>query len=275
MLGAFVIPASRLDDLAALLVGTMTRSEEPWNITVILDGDLAAAAATAASFETTLAPAVRIVGAEVGRPVPVPANGRVPSGVDEHSRLRATAPTSISATVVPYLEIASSTATPESVDDDTSNISRVRSTIRRTLGAALRCGGATSDLVPDPGVVAAFLIGCRDRDLPFRITGDLHVPIRRMDEAPGLAAHGLLNLLVAATLAEQGADHATVTSIVSEEDGEALKVGAAGVGWRELHAGADLIKKVRSGRFISHADGSFARSVVDLERLGVLAPSLD
>lgn len=270
MLGTFVVSASRLDGLAALLVGTMASGEEPWQISVILDGDPATAAVIAAAFDAEMAPAARVVGAEVRLPEAV-ADGRAPEAAADAGRLAAMAATSISTTVVPYLEVPVAASTPGGFVHAIEAISLLRASIGRTLGAKLRCGGVTPDLFPDPDVVAGFMVACRDLNLTFKATAGLHHPVRHRDPKLGVMNHGFLNLLVAAALAESGADAATIAAVVAEEDGSALKVGAAGLGWRDKHAGAEVVKKVRAGRFASYGSCSFDEPVADLEALGILA----
>lgn len=82
--------------------------------------------------------------------------------------------------------------------------------------------------------------------------------------------HGFLNLLAAATLADEGVDRATVEAIVAETDADAIKVGSAGIGWRGLHAGTDAVRRTRARRFKSYGSCSFEEPVEDLLELGLL-----
>jgi hypothetical protein len=74
--------------------------------------------------------------------------------------------------------------------------------------AKYRTGGAAADAVPAVDELAAFLVACADRTLPFKLTAGLHHAVRHTDDATGFANHGVLNVLVAthAALADRGAD---------------------------------------------------------------------
>lgn len=268
LLGAFVAAAGRLEDVAAVLVPSMTAGEAPWRISVVLDGDPATAAAAASAFEAHMSPAATITGAEV----------RLFAGdgsmLDDAAALRAaTAATSISAAVVPFLEIPG-TGEPAAVADAVAAVARLRRAVRRrSLGAKLRCGGATPGHSPSPEAVASFLAACRAHGLAFKLTAGLHHPIRHHDPELGAMRHGFVNLLVACALAEQGADAATVTAAVAESDPAAFKVGSAGLGWRDRRVPAPVVKQMRRERFLSYGSCSFDEPVRDLEALGVLAPA--
>lgn len=269
MLGTFVVPASRLEPLAALLVATMQSGEEPWNVSVILDGNAASAAAAAAAFEGHMSPAVRIAGAEVRLPDTF-VEARTSAQAVEVARSTAAAAGSISATVVPYLEIPIVGVAPAALAPAVEAIHILRSMHRRPLAAKLRCGGLTPESFPTSEVVATFLVACRDRKVPFKATAGLHHPIRHHDDELNVMRHGFLNLLTAAALAAEGADLQTVQAVVAERDPAALKVGAAGLGWKDHRVGAIGIKATRAQMFASYGSCSFDEPVEYLEALGIL-----
>ena len=270
MLGTFVVPASRLEDLAASLVATMPGGEEPWDVSVILDGNTASAAAAAAAFEGHMSPAARIVGAEALLPDAV-VDGRTSADAAEAARSTAAAAGSVSATVVPYLEIPMMGVDPAALGPAIGAIDTLRSALHRPLAAKLRCGGPTPESFPTCEMVATFLVACRDRMLPFKATAGLHHPIRQHDEELDVMHHGFLNLLMAAALAAAGADVRTVTAAVAEQDPTALKVGTAGLGWKDHRVDAGGIKTTRAQLFASYGSCSFDEPVEYLEALGILS----
>jgi hypothetical protein len=111
--------------------------------------------------------------------------------------------------------------------------------------AKLRCGGAR---VPTVGEVAAFLVAARDADVAWKATAGLHHPVRAERE------HGFLNLLMAATRAEAGADEAELRTVLAERDPAVLR---------------DAAERPR-GRFVSIGSCSFSEPVEDLQALGIL-----
>lgn len=60
MVGRFVAPTSRLDELASTLVQTMTSGEAPWSIVAVLDGPSPSLPANAASFHALMNPAASV-----------------------------------------------------------------------------------------------------------------------------------------------------------------------------------------------------------------------
>ncbi len=269
MLGTFVVTASRLEDLAGALVGSMESDEEPWQVSVILDDDPATAAANAASFEAHMAPAATVVGAEVRLPAAA-AQADSPEEAAAAARESATAAGSISSNVAPYLEVPAG-ADAHALTTAVEGIALLRDTLARPLAAKLRCGGETPGAFPEPEVVGRFMAACRDAGLPFKATAGLHHPVRHFHAELGVMRHGFLNLLIAATLAESGADETTLIAVIEEEDAAAFQVGTAGVGWSGSRAGALTIKQMRASLFRSYGSCSFDEPVEDLERLGLLA----
>ena len=132
-------------------------------------------------------------------------------------------------------------------------------------GAKVRCGGATPDMYPSPAQLAAFVVGCRDRGLPFKATAGLHHPIR-----DGIV-HGFLNLLAAAVLAHaDGAGEEELTSVLLEEDYNAFTLDDEAFGVRGKRFGADAVAAARERLFTGYGSCSFSEPVDDLRSLGLL-----
>lgn len=127
------------------------------------------------------------------------------------------------------------------------------------VGAKLRCGGATPDAFPSDERVAAFLRGCRERGLPFKLTAGLHHPFRTRDEQIGVLQHGFANLLAATVLDDVGA-------VVAERDPAAFSLGPAGLSWR----GQAVDPASARALYTAHGSCSFGEPVDDLLALGAL-----
>ena len=263
MLGSFVVHASALIDLASLLVRTMRHGEAPWNISVVLRQDDPAGAATAAAFAAELAPAARVVAAELHLP---------PRTGGEQNALRWTdnpdaglnAAVSISADLVAYLELAPADDTPRSALAAVAAASARRTGKRHQVGLMLRCDVDAPATIPGPGTLAALIVGCRDQGIVFKPTG-LDGPVHRLDEVSGAHRHGLLNFLVACAIAEAGAEESVVAAIVAERDPSALRAGSAGVSWRGERAAPSAISAMRARRVASVGTENFSQSVGQLE----------
>jgi hypothetical protein len=77
-------------------------------------------------------------------------------------------------------------------------------------GAKLRTGGLTQELFPSDAELAAFVLACRERAVPFKCTAGLHHAVRYTDPDTGFRHHGVLNILVATAKAVTGGASAGV-----------------------------------------------------------------
>ncbi|GAA0738140.1 hypothetical protein GCM10010199_60840 [Dactylosporangium roseum] len=84
--------------------------------------------------------------------------------------------------------------------------------------AKFRTGGLAAELFPSPVELAAVICGCRDRELPFKLTAGLHNAVRHTDPETGLVHHGFLNVLVATLAAAEGAEPADLAEILASTD---------------------------------------------------------
>ncbi|MDQ1601519.1 MAG: hypothetical protein QOD68_2993 [Actinomycetota bacterium] len=69
--------------------------------------------------------------------------------------------------------------------------------------AKYRTGGVTPEAFPSERELAAFLVACAARGVPFKLTAGLHHAVRSTTDE-GLEQHGLLNVLVATRVAQTG-----------------------------------------------------------------------
>jgi hypothetical protein len=132
--------------------------------------------------------------------------------------------------------------------------------------AKFRTGGATADAFPDAGELAAFLVACADRELPFKLTAGLHHAVRHTDDTTGFENHGVLNVLVATRVA-QAAEGADAVAAALEERA-ADKLVTAVTNWSE----ADAIHARRL--FRSFGCCRVTDPIDDLTALGLLAGSV-
>jgi hypothetical protein len=82
--------------------------------------------------------------------------------------------------------------------------------------AKYRTGGTSDDAFPSARELAAFLVACAERELPFKLTAGLHHAVRHTDPVTGFENHGVLNVLVA-TLAAKAGDSADAVAEVLED----------------------------------------------------------
>jgi hypothetical protein len=84
--------------------------------------------------------------------------------------------------------------------------------------AKYRTGGPSQSSYPTERELAAFLVAVTERDLPFKLTAGLHHAVRSADAETGLEQHGVLNVLVATRVAQQGGAAPEVAAVLAQRD---------------------------------------------------------
>ncbi|TFV77426.1 hypothetical protein E4P39_05435 [Blastococcus sp. CT_GayMR19] len=233
LVGPFVVPAARLDELS-----THLGKGEPVGVSLIAAaGDLPAAAARVSRDPGLVLAAVE-----------VPA---VPDGTAAREAVRVlddVLPESGSAAV----EVPRSAARDAVLDELAGTRYR----------AKLRTGGMRAELFPTPEELAATLSACVGRGLAVKCTAGLHHAVRHTDPGTGFAHHGFLNVLVAASALTEGAPAGTAAEHLRGTDAGAL-VGPLR-SWT-----AERAARARS-TFTSFGTCSVLEPVDDLVTLGLL-----
>ncbi|HSF85374.1 MAG TPA: hypothetical protein VLG28_06905 [Acidimicrobiia bacterium] len=269
MLGRFLCPTSRIEDLAGALTQTMAVGETPWSIGAIFDEPAGSGALHAAVFDRHMDPAARVTAIELRAPAEA-ADGRKASDAADVLRPVATAASSVSPEAIVYLEIQRSVGWVAGLPAAIDGIASLRREMLRGFGAKLRTGGLDAGAFPTPEEVAAFIVACHDATLPLKATAGLHHPVRHWDAELGVSRHGFLNLLAAVSLAAEGASPDDVAAVVAEDDPDAFGASPAGLRWRDVRIGAATIRRVRQDAFPGYGSCSFDEPVADLARMGIL-----
>jgi hypothetical protein len=126
-------------------------------------------------------------------------------------------------------------------------------------GAKFRTGGLTPELFPSDAELAAFVLACRERAVPFKCTAGLHHAVRYTDPSTGFRHHGVLNILVATADAVTGG---AVESALAEDRPDVLAGRAAAIDAATAAATRAL--------FASYGSCSIDEPVADLRELGLL-----
>jgi hypothetical protein len=146
--------------------------------------------------------------------------------------------------------------------------------VKRAGGfAKLRTGGVKPEAIPTVGDVAAFVVACAGRRLPFKATAGLHHPVRSPHpltyeaDAPRAVMHGFLNVFLAAAFAWHG--DRDIEPVLAETDPAAFRFDDR-AHWRDRSLDAEQVREAR--RHFAHSFGScsFDEPVRDLEALGLL-----
>jgi len=144
------------------------------------------------------------------------------------------------------------------------------------MAAKLRCGGMNPEEFPSVFKVAAFIRAAAQFKQPFKLTAGLHHPVRHRDVDIGAMMHGFLNLLFATVLAlEHDLDETRIQEIVEEEDADAFVFEQDTIRWHDLQADIDDLRTARKDVVLSIGSCSFDEPRSDLVDLGWLIQSGD
>ena len=262
MLGRFVVAASRLDEFA-MHGSRYWTVPAPWRVSVVgTIGDLAAVAsfnnthsglAMVDSFEAKASTVAEIQDL-AGRCAAW--RGRAESvSVDEEA----------SSTLRLYVEF------PLSAD-----LESLLPTVKAVGATAkVRTGGLTTDAFPTSRALARFLLLCTRHDVAFKATAGLHhalrgeYPLTYERGSARATMFGFMTVFLAALLAREGADAATLEALLEERDGTSIVADADGISWRGHRLTIDAVRGGRVRSAVSFGSCSFREPVEELGALGV------
>lgn len=264
MLGRFVVPAARLDELATVAQGSWAtdRAATPWLVSAIAGTEVARDVERIAAFN---------------------ARHRAAAVVDTvEARVCATADVAALAAQLPRgLRLAC-----ELPYD--GPVGALLAALRQAGGIAkFRTGGLTVDAFPSSAALADVLAATLLAGVPFKATAGLHHPLRRdlpLGEAGAIAPmHGFLNLFVGAVVshaaitragaagvgaAEREALVGRLVAVLDERDPSMFTCSADGVAWRAWRVDVAGIERARRLFALSFGSCSFDEPVHELTTLG-------
>lgn len=263
MLGRFIVPASRADELADLAGG------DEVTLSVIVDTktesrgwiDEAAIALSRLADFRRRRPALEIAALEIRLPPLERLRDSYDASVGQFAAIRAG---SGFETVDAYLELPFDTRWRSDL------LGALRAMARSNLCAKIRCGGAAAPAFPAPYDVAAFVIAAREEGVPYKATAGLHHPFRHYDKATGFMMHGFLNLLAAAAAASQSAPIETIEEILADEIADDFVWGVDALSWRDLDISRNAVRDSRRTGFRAYGSCSFAEPLADMRALRLL-----
>jgi hypothetical protein len=254
MLGRFVAPAARLEDLARSAASHFPAAggSEPWRLSALVGAGPGTDAGLIEAFN----------GVHAGRAVVDTVELKAATPAEAEAALAALPPG-----LAAFVEIPAG-----------GNLDGMLAALKRAgARAKLRTGGLTPEAIPAPSQVARFLAACAAAGVPFKATAGLHHPVRAEQAltyeagSPRAVMHGFLNLFAAAVFARGGAKAKELEAVLNEEDVSAFRLDERGLAWRERRATTEELLEARRDFAGSFGSCSLAEPVADLRALGVLA----
>lgn len=135
--------------------------------------------------------------------------------------------------------------------------------------AKARLGGVNSkEDFPSAESVAAFIQGCAQLDLPFKLTAGLHHPFPVDDPLTGGRMHGFLNVLIATAMAMQHDFSRRELEELLVSPAEAFCFGETTISFGDAILKLDQLEETRD-LFTSFGSCSVEEPVEDLAKLGL------
>ncbi len=141
----------------------------------------------------------------------------------------------------------------------------------RAAGYKLRCGGVTVDAVPSTELVTKVITACRDAGVLLKATAGLHHPERHAATDPPTTMHGFLNVFGAAFLARfLDLDEVVVRLMIEDELPTHFAFDPDGLMWKDYRIDTAEIAEARETAAASFGSCSFDDPRADLRALGLL-----
>ena len=266
MLGRFVIPAARLEDLAPYQE-ELFRSKTPFSFSILSRGG-----GSLTEFLTNLRDDLRDLGAFRklhGDRVKVDViETRLPPELLNPAETESALSLFKTLQVFPVVDLFPFCEAPGHVEDLLEQLSRMPG---ERIGFKLRCGGLDAAAFPASQQIALALRKCLDASVPFKATAGLHHPLPRYDEGAKARMHGFVNVFLAGVLAHaRNLDAEQIAELLDDTDPSHFKFTEKTVSWRRHRATTAEIQAARQEFVLSFGSCSFEEPCADLRSLGWL-----
>jgi hypothetical protein len=248
MLGRFVVPVARLDELAAAAGAVAGGPTAPWRLSALVGDDAEGDGKHIQAFNARH-PALFVVDAAEARAAST-------ERIDALSR-------AVGSWLPLYVEVPS----------DPDPVALLEAVHRAGARAKIRTGGVTADAFPRAAHVARFLARCAALHVPFKATAGLHHPLRGehpltyAPDAPSATMFGFLNMFAAGVLAARGASEAELVAVLEERHPSAFSFDAEGMSWRQHRIPVGELASARASFAVAFGSCSFREPVDDLQEL--------
>lgn len=133
------------------------------------------------------------------------------------------------------------------------------------FGLKMRLGGESAAAFPAADLVARLIVACREAGCVGKATAGLHHPLGCRDEELGAWRFGFVNLFAAAVLADvHGFPPSQVEAILQDAEAANFHFTEDAFAWRQLSASKEQIAAARNTSLISFGSCSFDEPVAGL-----------
>jgi hypothetical protein len=248
MLGRFVAPAARLNELSGALSEIDARGVR---ISAVLGLDPVADLHMIAAFNDRTPPERAAVDAIEAKADRAEAIGEIGSRAGK--------------TFEVFVEVP--------LDGDVERL--VDAARSANVRAKIRTGGVTADAFPSSRAVVRFMRACLDRGVPFKATAGLHhpltgtYPLTYAADSPRGSMFGFLNVFLAAAFLRAGMPDANVALLLDDRDATAFSLNAHGAEWRGHRVDAAALAATHDHVFGSFGSCSFREPVDELRAMAL------
>ncbi len=257
ILGRFIVPTARLDELEAAAREHFPRTNEvaPWRLSALVGGDLRKTRERIDAFNHDHA------------------EDRGGRAIVDAIEAKAATPDDVAAIADTFGDLERYIELRHDVDP-----APLMAALATHGGAAkIRTGGITVDAFPTPREVARFLIAAANAEVALKATAGLHHPLRGTyrltyePDSPTGTMFGFLNVFVAAALAGRIPEEDLV-ALLEERAVAAFSFDNDRVAWRD-HTTTNRDLEAARHVAVSYGSCSFAEPVEDLQSLALLEPA--
>jgi hypothetical protein len=250
MLGRFVVPATRLDELDRAREALTPEERSGWRVSALLGEDVEADLARVDAFNAAHAGDSRVDSVE--------AKLTSPSAVARAAEM-------IAKRYSLFVEIPVKS-------DPASLISAID---EWGATAKIRTGGLTQEAFPPAPALIRFIRRCIESKGPFKATAGLHHPLPAEyklsyePDAPRGKMFGFLNVFLASAFMRVGMDDRDALRLLDDGDRASFKVDARTIRWRDYTLTSDQVADARKTLAVSFGSCSFREPVQELAALGI------
>jgi hypothetical protein len=250
MLGRFVVPVARLDELVQSMQVIGSPQGNQWRLSALMGSDPASDVAAALAFN------------EAKHHAMVDVFEVKASTADEIRKIANVVPHSIKT----YVEIP--------IDNDPREL--ITALAAEKLRAKMRTGGATPESIPSAEHVARFIRACYAANVAFKATAGLHHPLRSehgltyQPDAPRAVMHGFLNVFLAAAFHYNGLTARDTVELLNQSTLDGVVMDDEKIAWRDYVVTRNEVSTVRRRFATAFGSCSFTEPVEDLVALELL-----